>query len=67
MRLHFFDSGPWSYCFHNGKHAAASDDFTHDVVIVINGDFRDDDQKRRYAHALADELNFAQTSQNHAD
>jgi hypothetical protein len=34
-----------------------SDDFTHDVALVINGDFRDTAQKVRYAQLLADRMN----------
>lgn len=34
-----------------------SDDFCHDVALVITGDFRDTAQKVRYAQLLADRMN----------
>lgn len=34
-----------------------SSDFTHDVVLYVNGDFADDESKLEYAQLIAERLN----------
>lgn len=52
----FSDKGPWTVCNPEG-YAIESDDFTHDVILRIHGDFESDEQRRAYAQGLADILN----------
>ena len=55
-----FDKGPWKVLAVGPNYAdISSDDFTHDVQISINGDFRDLKQRLKYAEALAETLNTA--------
>ena len=59
-RLAQFDRGP----FKVGKSKDGwvhiySDDFKHDVMLKINGDFGDEDRAQEYAEALAEVLNDA--------
>lgn len=35
-----------------------SNDFTHDVMLIVDGDFRDDGQKLKYAEEIARRLNL---------
>lgn len=57
MKIHP-DKGPWVVqTWKDGRVVLMSDDFRHDVALVITGDFWDDDQKRGYAALLADKLN----------
>ena len=51
----FSDKGPWTTNL-DGKYIQ-SDDFTHDVILRIGGDFESDEQRRAYAQGLADILN----------
>ena len=53
-----FDKGPWKVVTVGPNYADIySDDFTHDVRISINGDFKDMEQRLKYAEALAATLN----------
>jgi len=52
----FSDKGPWSVPDMTGL-VIESDDFTHDVILRIHGDFESDEQRYAYAHGLADVLN----------
>lgn len=60
-----FDKGPWRYqtdskaSTHVGRYFIESDDFAHDVRLYINGDFGNDEDRRRYGEALAAALNGA--------
>jgi hypothetical protein len=47
------DKGPWVVINAN----AVSNDFTHDVVLRITGDFADYDEKLKYANWLVNRLN----------
>lgn len=49
------DKGPWTVS-DNGK-ILYSEDFTHDVVLKIHGDFYGDEQRKRYADNIAAKLN----------
>jgi hypothetical protein len=49
------DKGPW-IVEKDGK-SIMSDDFTHDVVLRITGDFYRDEQRKAYAENLAKKLN----------
>lgn len=49
------DMGPWQ-ASEDGREIA-SDDFCHDVVLKVNGDFYDDAQRKRYADNLVARLN----------
>jgi len=55
------DGGPWRLYYSappNKKLVGIiSDDFTHDVVLNISGDFANDDQFKQYCELLAKELN----------
>lgn len=54
MIQHHDDEGPW---FVNEHGNPESSDFTHDVILEINGDFFDDQQRAEYAKHLVDILN----------
>jgi hypothetical protein len=56
------DQGPWRVSA-DGK-AISSDDFTHDVILRISGDFYDDAQRKRYSENLAVKLNATQPVTN---
>ena len=43
------DLGPWRMVVGNSDVTLYSDDFTHDVAIVITGDFSDNAQRIAYA------------------
>jgi hypothetical protein len=49
------DKGPWTVG--DDARSLRSDDFTHDVVLKLSGDFSDDGQRRRYAEELCSKLN----------
>lgn len=49
------DKGPWTVSA-DGK-LIISDDFTHDVILTVTGDFFDDVQRKQYADDLASRLN----------
>ena len=55
MKLRKFDHGPWVAT--NGN--VYSDDFEHDVMLRVSGDFVDSNQKQEYAEAIAEALNNA--------
>jgi len=54
------DKGPWQLFYRqNGTLCGViSDDFTHDVVLRVDGDFAEGD-KERYCRLLAAKLNGA--------
>jgi hypothetical protein len=49
------DKGPWTVDA-DGK-SIQSDDFTHDVILRVTGDFYSDAQRKAYAENLAKKLN----------
>ena len=49
------DKGPW-VASEKGR-TIASDDFTHDVYLLVVGDFFSDEQRKAYADNLAKKLN----------
>lgn len=50
--------GKWtSGQLRDGRAVICSSDFTHDVCLIVNGDFEDDEQKLAYAKMMADRLN----------
>lgn len=51
------DAGPWSVQDEGASVVLYSEDFTHDVSLVIQGDFRDKAQRIEYAQWLASVLN----------
>ena len=57
------EHGPWevqtcpSDTPNEYKVVIQSDDFTHDVMLIVDGDFRDFEQKREYATEIAKRLN----------
>ena len=55
----FRDEGPWSLFTVGGEVGVISEDFTHDVVLWVNGDFTDREDKIKYANELAVFLNLA--------
>lgn len=54
------EKGPWSARYYNDNHTAVieSDDFTHDVTMVVYGDFESPEQKLEYAQEIARRLNL---------
>jgi hypothetical protein len=48
------DQGPWESSA-DGK-TISSNDFTHDVILRVSGDFYDDAQRKRYSDNLAVKL-----------
>lgn len=58
------DSGPWSVFFGaDGKLIGVqSDDFEHDVHLVVRGDFSGE-QKLEYCEWLAESLNVAKAQE----
>ena len=48
-----YDKGPW---FVTDTYNVASEDFTHDVILEISGDFEGDWQKEEYAECLCEVL-----------
>lgn len=58
------DTGPWIVGTWRAENPQGlqrvvlqSDDFTHDVALVVSGDFEDFDQKLAYAKRLAERMN----------
>lgn len=55
------ETGPWSVVDWSKdgtpKVGLQSDDFNHDVVLYINGDFWDHEQRLEYAHSLCARMN----------
>jgi len=56
------DAGPWAV-FENGA-GVISDDFKHDVILKISGDFADNSDRAAYAEALAAKLNSSNEAQS---
>lgn len=54
------DKGPWVVS--NDGREIASDDFTHDVILRVTGDFWSDEQRKAYAENLAAKLNVPNVS-----
>jgi len=52
------ENGIWTPEVENGKIFIESSDFSHDVRLYIDGDFKDIKQKMKYATELAVRLNF---------
>lgn len=48
------DTGPWSVS--QGGRLVSSDNFDHDVVLKVNGDFYSDESRRAYSLKLAEAL-----------
>lgn len=58
-----WDNGPWTAQISDGRGVfVESGDFTHDVRLYVNGDFRDEAQNLAYARWLADVLNGNQAA-----
>ncbi|WP_157643998.1 hypothetical protein [Burkholderia ubonensis] len=52
------DSGPWMVNeWSGGRVVLQSDDFKHDVALVVDGDFGSREDKLTYANALATWMN----------
>lgn len=52
------DRGPWvAGRWSGGRVVLQSDDFKHDVALIVDGDFADDEQKMDYAKRLATQFN----------
>lgn len=54
------DKGPWTVSV-DGR-SIESDDFTHDVILRVTGDFYCDEQRKAYADNLAAKLNAGLTA-----
>ena len=51
------ERGPWKVERRDGRPVVYSEDFTHDVTLVIAGDFADTDERIAYAEEIARRLN----------
>jgi hypothetical protein len=52
------DKGPWMVNKWSGERVVLqSDDFAHDVALIVNGDFGSHEEKLAYAEALAAWMN----------
>lgn len=53
------DKGPWYVYIEPGGRVigVSSDDFDHDAVLELKGDFEDNEQRRKYCQWLATALN----------
>ncbi len=53
------DKGPWSTLISETDEIIGilSEDFTHDVLLRVDGDFENDSQKIEYCERLAEKLN----------
>ena len=52
------ENGPWNVDdWPGGELVLQSDDFTHDVALIVTGDFETPEQKREYAEEIARRLN----------
>lgn len=51
------ERGTWKAIRQGHRIGVQSDDFTHDVVMWITGDFEDNDQRVAYAAEIAHRLN----------
>jgi hypothetical protein len=51
------ERGPW--VVQNDGYSIASEDFTHDVILKVSGDFYDDAQRFAYSSELCRRLNAA--------
>lgn len=56
------DKGPWTVS-EDGR-VIESDDFTHDVILRVTGDFYSDEQRKEYAENLAAKLNVPERADN---
>lgn len=55
-KLSDFDKGHWKVHV-DGQVYVCSDDFEHDVWLIVTGDFETPTQKEWYAQCIADKLN----------
>jgi hypothetical protein len=54
------ENGPWYATeWFDGRVVIQSDDFTHDVALIVTGDFEDDEQRKAYARMIAERLSAA--------
>lgn len=53
------EEGPWRVMENEGKFYAASDDFTHDVCLCVDGDFACEEDERKYTAEICRRLNLA--------
>jgi hypothetical protein len=53
------ENGPWKVYEESegGKAGIMSDDFTHDVILWPDGDFRDNEQRKEYCEEIVKRLN----------
>lgn len=52
------EKGPWKVEMGPKGPFIMSDDFTHDVILRIDGDFRNPDEKLKYVNEITRRLNF---------
>lgn len=53
------DKGPWEATTFGDHAFVCSDDFTHDVCLRVQGDFRNIEDALAYANEIAEVLNAA--------
>jgi hypothetical protein len=56
-RYRIQENGRWSIYEHENEVYVCSDDFTHDVLLRIQGDFRNREEKLTYARGIVKRLN----------
>lgn len=61
------EKGPWCIRYEEGNPYLMSDDFEHDVILSISGDFADFDQKTEYMLRFRDFLNDAKLAERDAE
>ena len=54
------EKGPWRVITSNEDKSISiqSNDFTHDVMLIVDGDFKDFEQKLEYTGEIAKRLNL---------
>ena len=52
------ETGTWKAIKDDKAVVIQSNDFTHDVMLIVDGDFKDLDQKLEYAEEIARRLNL---------
>lgn len=58
------DRGLWFAFASESGCSIESDDFTHDVILRVTGDFHNDEQRKAYADNLAVKLNAGLSGNN---
>lgn len=60
------ETGTWKAIKDDQAVSIQSNDFTHDVMLIVDGDFKDIDQKLEYAKEIARRLNLHKRTREQA-